>query len=434
MVLADSLKRWHALSGDPRKRALLCTGTDEHGMKVQRAAEREEDPADRHPKKFADKNAAAFLRLARDADLAHDRFIRTTDPDHAAAVQHFWRQLRDRGYIYESKHQGWYSVGDECFVPEATLVHRLDPLTGKAFAAAGESGHPVEWVEEKNYLFRMTALRDRLLHFYEQNPGWITPATRMNEVVSWVTNSLADLSISRPRSRLSWGIEVPDDATQTVFVWVDALVNYLTMAGYPNWAPGHEHQGGWPADLHVIGKDILRFHCVYWPALLLALDLPLPKRVLSHAHWTMNHKKMSKSVGNVVDPFLALERFGVDTMRFYLIHGGSNTQDSDYANTYIVDRYQTLLQDKLGNLASRTVRTKLWNLGKVVRRVSEGAMHDIASSGQVYSDQLLLLEELPSTVARHMDSLDPGAALRHISQAIIKVSSTRGADRQGGLN
>jgi methionyl-tRNA synthetase len=418
MILADSLKRWQTLRG---KRALLCTGTDEHGMKVQRAAALESDPDKRDPKKFADINAATFRELARASQIDNDFFIRTTDPDHMDAVKHFWFLLKEKGYIYESKHEGWYSVSDECFFPESMIVKRMDPMTGKVFPASAETGSAVEWTIEKNYHFRMTALKDKLLDFYKENPDWVVPATRMKEVVNWVTNNLEDLSISRPYERLSWGIRVPDDPSQTIYVWVDALINYLTKAGFPGWAPGREQAGGWPADVHVIGKDILRFHCVYWPALLLALELPLPKRILSHAHWTMGRQKMSKSIGNVVNPFFAMDRFGVDTMRFYLIHEGGIANDSDYENTYIVDRYKKLLQWGLGNMTGRITRSKAWSVREAVVNARDGGLLPIQESEGIYADQQALLEGLAPRVASTMDELNPSAALGQIMEVVAKV-------------
>lgn len=192
----------------------------------------------------------------------------------------------------------------------------------------------------------------------------------MKDVVSSVTAGLEDLSISRPVDRLSWGIRVPNDSSQTIYVWLDALLNYITKAGYP-WAPGSEHDGGWPANVQVIGKDIVRFHCVYWPAFLMALDLPPPKRIMTHAHWTLGKQKMAKSTGNVVNPFFALDRFGTDAMRFYLVHNGGLVDDADYDNEYIVTRYNTDLKNGLGNLTSRILNGKTWNVERAVKRYTD---------------------------------------------------------------
>jgi len=428
MVLTDVLKRWQTLAG---RRALLVTGTDEHGMKIQRAAAL----SDVAPKEFCDENSAKFETLAEKARIDFDRFIRTTDPDHAHAVEHFWFLLREKGLIYESKHEGWYCVSDECFYPESLVDKKQDPFTGEVFMASTESGNKVEWTEEKTYHFRMTELRDQLLQFYEQNPGWVTPASQMKQVVDWVKNNLEDLSISRPVDRLSWGIRVPDDPSQTIYVWVDALINYLTMAGFPVWPPGEESKGGWPADVHVIGKDILRFHCVYWPALLLAVGIPLPKKVLSHAHWTMNRAKMSKSVGNVVNPFYAIDRWGVDLVRFYLVHDGGIVDDADYNNEIIVERYKKLLQSGLGNLTSRITRPNLWSVrDSVVAAGNERSPTSKTVIEDALSSHLELLEGLAAAVSGHMERLNPSAALRQVMDAVDKVRfhATRRSPKKSG--
>jgi methionyl-tRNA synthetase len=384
-------------------------------MKIQRAAALEDIP----PQRFCDANAATFKDLAQKSLVDYDFFIRTTDADHVDAVKHFWFLLREKGHIYESKHAGWYCVSDECFYPESAIEKKVDPMTGKVHMASVETGNMVEWTEERNYHFRMSALKDRLLEFYEQNPEWVLPASRMADVVSWVKNNLEDLSISRPVDRLSWGIPVPDDPSQTVYVWVDALINYITKAGFPSWAPKAEHEGGWPADVHVIGKDIVRFHCVYWPALLLALDLPLPKRILSHAHWTLGRRKMSKSIGNVVNPFYAMDRWGVDTMRFFLIHDGGIANDSDYSNAAIVDRYKKQLQWGLGNLAGRITRPKAWNVRDTLLKAEQSPSPSELDG--IYSEQDVLLKSFPGVVSHHMDQLRPNEALRGIMNALAEV-------------
>ncbi|KAL1869724.1 hypothetical protein VTK73DRAFT_2965 [Phialemonium thermophilum] len=413
MVLADSFKRWQTLKGN---KALLCTGTDEHGMKIQRAAALEDVP----PRQFCDANAAIFKDLAQRSRIDNDFFVRTTDPDHVEAVKHFWFLLNQKGFIYESKHEGWYCVSDECFYPESLIEKTVDPMSGQVRMTSIETGSVVEWTQEKNYHFRMTALKDRLLQFYEQNPEWVVPASRMSEVVNWVKNNLEDLSISRPVDRLSWGIPVPDDPGQTVYVWVDALINYLTKAGFPGWTPGAEHAGGWPADVHVIGKDIVRFHCVYWPALLLALDLPLPKRILSHAHWTLGRKKMSKSTGNVVNPFFAIERWGADPMRFFLLHDGGIAYDSDYSNAAIVERYKKLLQWGTGNLTSRITRPKSWDVRFMVETAER--LPPLGEKPSLLSEQRQLLLVLPEAVSRHMDQLNPAGALKEIMAVMTQTN------------
>lgn len=413
MLIADVLKRWQVLNG---KQAILSTGTDEHGMKVQRAA----DIQDVHPKALCDANSETFRDLAKKANIANDYFIRTTDPEHRDAVEYFWERLRESGYIYETKHEGWYCVGDETFYPDSMAEKRVSPLTGKPFMASTETGNAVEWTEEKNYHFRLTAFRDRLLQFYADNPGWVVPNNRFAEVISWVQNKLEDLSISRPVSRLDWGIPVPDDPSQTIYVWVDALINYITVAGYPVWPPGGEHAQGWPADVHVVGKDIVRFHSVYWPALLMALGLPPPRRVLSHGHWLMSRQKMSKSVGNVVNPFFALDRWGVDPLRYFLIYNGAMAHDADYSNEFIVDRYKKGLQGGLGNLLNRVTRPKNWSVRTAVEECyGKGGEETLLVDVGVQRQHL---EKLQKKVADHMEQLDPSDALKEIMEFVFKTN------------
>ena len=409
LILTDVLKRWHALMG---RKSILCTGTDEHGMKIQRAAEK----AGQDVRVFCDEMQQPFRRLAEEAHVEWDHFIRTSDPDHRFAVQHFWLMLQQRDMIYLKKHEGWYSVSDETFYPASTVQWALDPATGRKFMASKETGNEVEWTSEKNYYFRMSQLRPRLLEFYQENPGFIVPKSRMGEVVQEVENGLQDLSISRPRDRLSWGIPVPDDDTQTIYVWVDALINYLTKANYPFQIPGQEDAAGWPADCHVIGKDIVRFHCIYWPALLMALNLPLPKRVFAHAHWTLGNQKMSKSTGMVVNPFFAIGRFGVDCMRWYLILDGGIKDDAAYDNSFIVDKYKKGLQGGLGNLASRVMRGKFWD----VRTAIEANRLSLTENLDVQFRSCL--ERLPASVAEDMEKPNPGDALAKVMNVIYDTN------------
>jgi methionyl-tRNA synthetase len=412
MILADILKRWSSLKGRP---SILCTGTDEHGMKIQRASSAAGIP----PKEFCDKTSQTFKALASRANLANDHFVRTTDPDHKEAVQYFWHLLQEKGWIYESKHEGWYSVSDETYYPEAVIEKRLDPFTGRILMASKETGSEVEWSSERNHHFRLSAFKEPLLKFYKENPKFITPVTRMKDVVRQVGEGLEDLSISRPIERLTWGIPVPNDETQTIYVWLDALINYITKAGYP-WAPGSSTALGWPADVQVIGKDIVRFHCIYWPAFLLALNLSPPKQILTHAHWTLNHRKMAKSTGNVVNPFFAMDRFGVDVMRFYLAHEGGIKEDSDYGNDYIVKIYKNSLQGGLGNLVSRVTRPKAWSVSECVRKMHEGIEPEIEVD-ELTRRQIEVVEGVRDLADGKMGELDSGAALRAIMEVVYEV-------------
>ena len=278
----------------------------------------------------------------------------------------------------------------------------------------------MEWQSEENYHFRLSAFREELLEFYKNNPEWIIPMSRMNDVVQAVENGLEDLSISRPTERLSWGIRVPQDETQTIYVWLDALVNYITKAGYP-WAPGQEQAGGWPADCQIIGKDIVRFHCIYWPAFLMALDLPLPRRILTHAHWTLGGSKMSKSTGRVVDPFLALDRFGPDVMRCYLAHDGGMQDDASYDNSRIIMVYNNFLNQALGNLLSRVTRGKKWSVRGAVERIGpwEAEEWSEGSGSRFYNSTLLTV---PNAVAASLDAHDARKAIKQIAEFVRGVS------------
>lgn len=278
----------------------------------------------------------------------------------------------------------------------------------------------MEWSSEENYHFRLSEFREPLLEFYRKNPEWIAPEHRMKEVIQAVESGLEDLSISRPTDRLSWGIRVPGDDTQTIYVWLDALVNYVTKAGYP-WAPGHEHDGGWPADCHVIGKDIVRFHCIYWPAFLMALDLPLPQKILTHAHWTLGGSKMSKSTGRVVDPFLALDRFGPDVMRCYMAYEGGIQDDSNYDNARVIAMYNKFLSQSLGNMASRCMRGQRWSVRGAIQRIGPLPVEEWMDGtySRFYNNTLL---KAPSKVAASLDGYDPRLALHHIAEFVRAVS------------
>jgi len=366
MVLADVIKRWQQVKG---REAFLSTGTDEHGMKIQQAAKKQEVT----PKELCDANSLKFMQLTDEGIISHDTFIRTTDEDHKIAVEQFWAQLKfslpkSLG-LYESKHKGWYSVDDECFYPEDMIEPAIHPQTGKRQVVSSETKSVVEWIEEETYVFPLTKYKDQLLKFYDDNPDWIQPRHRMNEVRDWVENHLEDLSVTRPFSRLQWGIRDPNDPKHTIYVWVDALINYLTISGYgQSWHRPTEVDANkenlWPADVHVVGKDIIRFHAIYWPALLMALGLPLPKKILCHNHWTMSNRKMSKSVGNVVSPTFAVQRWGTDALRYFLMRNGSLQKDTDYSNDVIYAMYIKDLQANLGNLyyrLYRASRTPSWS-------------------------------------------------------------------------
>lgn len=343
LLLADVLSRYGRLRHPGP--FIFATGTDEHGLKIQQVARAQQ----RDPQDLCDQVSERFRSLATAAGSSHTTFIRTTEPRHAIAVQHLWRELCDRGWIYKGQHSGWYAVSDECFYTESQIEER----DGEKVAI--ESGSRVEWTEEENYKFRLSDMRQKLIEWYERNPKAVHPPTLHASLLESLRQApLADLSVSRPRSRLSWGITVPDDPAHTIYVWVDALTNYLTVLGYPN-----KVAAGWPADVQVVGKDIVRFHAIYWPALLLAAGMEPPRTVLSHAHWTMNRLKMSKSRGNVADPFEAIATYTLDGVRWYLMrNGGSLGQDADYSPQEIETQYKQLAS-QVGNLLGRISSPKL---------------------------------------------------------------------------
>ncbi|KAJ1719921.1 methionyl-tRNA synthetase [Coemansia erecta] len=398
-VLADTIKRYADMQGKLTK---MSAGTDEHGLKIQQAAER----AGKDPLEFCTQYSDRFRDLQRASKASVTDFIRTTDAKHYRAVEHFWNVLVERGYIYKGEHSGWYAVSDEAFYTESQIEERLDEKTGIHRKVAIESGQPVEWVSEVNYKFKLTEFRDRLVDWIENNPDAVYPVIRRNEVLGWLQSGLEDLSVSRPRSRQNWGIPVPGDSEHTVYVWIDALVNYATVDGYP-WTDKPEF---FPPDVQVVGKDIVRFHAVYWPALLMAAELPLPKRILAHAHWTMGSQKMSKSKGNVVDPFEAIKQYGVDPIRFFMIRNGGIANDGDYSSDEVMVRYKKDLAGQLGNLASRCLSKALKaDISKFAKIAQEQQDNNLVSSRD--TDLRNVLIQIPNMVKQQFDKGEFGRGL-----------------------
>ncbi|KAK9478818.1 tRNA synthetases class I (M)-domain-containing protein [Lipomyces japonicus] len=350
-TFADVFKRWQQFLG---RQAYLLTGTDEHGMKVQQVAE----AANVKPRELCDKNSEIFKDLALAARISNDRFIRTTDSDHIAAAQKLWTVLQEKGYIYKGTHEGWYSVSDETFYTESQLEDIKSPETGETIKISKETGKTVEWSSEDNYFFALSKFTDQLLNFYEQNPRFVVPEVRYNEIKNTVRDGLPDLSISRPASRFTWAIPVPGDDSQTMYVWLDALTNYLTAAGYGSLSSEEFGRSIWPADVHVVGKDIVKFHCVYWPAFLLAAGVPPPKQIVVHSHWQMNGSKMSKSVGNVVDPFAIIKKLDVDSVRYYLLSQNILEADGDFSDQSAEVKRNADLINNYANIISRTCGPK----------------------------------------------------------------------------
>ncbi len=348
-LACDALARFMRLDG---RDVLFLTGTDEHGQKVEKAAQE----LGIAPQVLADRNAAKFRELAADMGYSNDQFIRTTEQRHVKAVQHLWRVLRERDEIYLGTYAGWYSVRDEAFFNESELIKGEN---GKLIAPTG-TGAEVEWVEEPSYFFRLAAWQDRLLEFYDQNPDFIAPESRRNEVISFVKGGLQDLSISR--TSFKWGVPVPDDPDHVMYVWLDALTNYLTTVGYPA-TESEAFTTYWPADLHMVGKDILRFHAVYWPAFLLAAGIEPPKRVFAHGWWTNEGQKISKSLGNVIDPYALVAEYGLDQVRYFQLREVPFGNDGDFSRTAMVQRVNGDLANGIGNLAQRTLTLIQRNCG-----------------------------------------------------------------------
>jgi len=398
MVLTDVLKRWHEIK-DATNTAYLSTGTDEHGMKIQKAA----DKAEMEPQELCDMYSGDFMKLSRDSGIASDQFIRTTQTKHKRAVAEFWEQLKSlpkgRG-LYAGKHQGHYSVDDEAFYGEDEIEPIILPQTGKRVMASKATGSTVEWIEEETLFFPLSKYKDDLLKFYDDNPDWIYPRHRMNEVRAWVQDHLTDLSVTRPYKRLRWGIRDPHDKNNTIYVWVDALINYLTVAGYNgSWHAAGANMKFWPPT-HVVGKDIIRFHAVYWPALLMAVGLPLPEKIICHNHWTMSNRKMSKSRGNVVNPTFAMQRWGTDPLRYYLMRNGSFKDDMDYSNENMSGVYLKELQANIGNLYLRVARPKV---GKTPKWTTRDAI-EAKANGKI--DEMRRLDK-PGSPDTHYSYLEP---------------------------
>ncbi len=332
-LLADTLSRYYRLLGS---QVLFLTGMDEHGIKVQRAAAANK----LSPKEQVDKFALVFENLFKKTNITYNRFIRTTDTDHHTAAQALWTKMESNGHIYKGTYSGWYAAQDECFYPESDITN------GKA-----PTGASVEFVEEESYYFKLSSFQDKLLTFYKNNPDFVYPKERFSEVIRFVEAGLDDLSLSR--KSVTWGITVPNDPSHTMYVWVDALCNYITAIGYPN--TNHSHFSNfWANSIHLIGKDISRFHSIFWPAFLMAADLAPPQRIVTHGWWLNQGAKMSKSSGGVIDPFDLLKKFSPDTIRYFMLRETSLKSDGSFCEGSLINRYNCDLANSLGNLVSRT--------------------------------------------------------------------------------
>ncbi|WP_280522698.1 methionine--tRNA ligase [Marinococcus halophilus] len=406
-VAGDALARYKRLRGYDVK---YLTGTDEHGQKIERKAE--ENGVS--PQQFVDEAARNIKQLWDKLNITYDDFIRTTEDRHRDAVQIIFEKLKDNGDIYLSEYEGWYSVPDETFYTETQLEDKQYDEAGSVVAGLSpESGHPVEKVREKSYFFRMSKYADRLLQFYEDNPEFIQPESRKNEMINnFIKPGLGDLSISR--TTFEWGIPVKSDPEHVVYVWIDALSNYITSLGYTT-DHDEEYQKYWPADVHIVGKEIVRFHTIYWPIMLMALDLPLPKKVFGHGWLLMKDGKMSKSKGNVVDPIPLVDRYGLDAVRYYLLREVPFGSDGVFTPEGFVDRLNYDLANDLGNLLNRTVA--------MVNKYFDGSIPAYVKDASPYDASLL--ELIDSTVVKVEDAVEEmefSVALTAIWQLISRTN------------
>ncbi|WP_315774776.1 MULTISPECIES: methionine--tRNA ligase [unclassified Bradyrhizobium] len=360
-IATDAIARFARLDG---KDVYFLTGTDEHGLKMVQTAQNE----GLTPSELATRNAGRFRDMDERLNVSFDRFIRTTEPAHHRSVQAIWNRMRENGDIYADSYAGWYSVRDEAYYAEDETV------VGEDNVRRGPQGTPVEWVEEKSYFFRLSAYQEKLLALYESQPDFIGPDARRNEIISFVKGGLKDLSISR--TTFDWGVRVPHDDEHVMYVWVDALTNYITGVGFPDESDANWKY--WPADVHVIGKDIIRFHAVYWPAFLMSAGVPVPKRVYAHGFLFNRGEKMSKSVGNVVDPFNLADQYGVDQLRYFFLREVPFGQDGNYNHEAIVARINADLANDLGNLAQRSLSMIAKQLGGQLPEPGEFSANDKA--------------------------------------------------------
>ncbi len=397
IIASDAVARFKRIDGFD---VYFLTGTDEHGLKIQQAADRKGTT----PKALVDEMAAQFQAMADRVGASYDRFIRTTDADHLASTQELWRRMQERGDIYLSKYAGWYSVRDEAYYDEAELTRQPDG------SWRAPSGTPVEWIEEESYFFRLSAYQDRLLKHYEDNPDFVSPATRRNEIVSFVRGGLQDLSISR--TTFNWGLPVPGDPKHVMYVWVDALTNYITGCGFPD--ENSRLWSYWPADVHIIGKDIVRFHTVYWPAFLMSAGLPLPKRIFGHGFLFNRGEKMSKSVGNVIDPFSLADTYGVDQLRYFFMREVPFGQDGNYSHEAIVNRINADLANDLGNLAQRSL--------SMIAKNCDGAVPSPSALTQADQDMLWLADALPAKARAAMADYALHTALAEIWAVVAEAN------------
>ena len=377
-IAADFFARFKRIDGF---NVHFLTGTDEHGLKIQRAAESKNID----PQNFCDEISQTFRNLSNTLNLSNTDFIRTTEDRHKKTVQYLWSQLEKNGDIYLSKYSGWYSVSDEAFYTEEEISEKEDNKI------ATSSGSLVEWIEEESYFFRLSKWQDSLLEYYENNPDFISPKSRKNEVISFVKSGLKDLSISR--KAFSWGIKVPNNPEHVIYVWLDALTNYISALNYPD-TDDDLFKNFWPASVHLIGKDILRFHAVYWPAFLMAAKITLPNKIYGHGWILSGDEKMSKSKGNILDPIDIIETYGLDPLRYYLIKEVSFGNDGNISQDRLEDCINSDLANNYGNLCQRVTAFAEKNCQSKVPDIKKFSKDDLLMLNRFLDNMLLIRKEI----------------------------------------
>ena len=349
-IAVDFLARFSRLSGHETR---FLTGTDEHGLKIQKAAEK----LSMSPLELCNKNSEIFRNLTKTLNLSNDDFIRTTEDRHKDGAVHLWNLLFEKGDIYLDEYTGWYSLNDETFYSEKDLIKQNDGTFRTI------TGGPVEWIKEESYFFKLSKYQDKLLNYYSENNDFILPESKRNEVINFVKSGLKDLSVSR--TSFKWGIQVPDNSDHIMYVWLDALTCYPNSVNYLNNEQG-ELSSFWSNTTHIVGKDILRHHAVYWPAFLIAANLELPKRIYAHGWWTNEGNKISKSLGNVIDPFDLVKKYGVDQIRYFLMREVPFGNDGDFSHSQLINRINSDLANSFGNLFQRVTSMIFKNCHEVV--------------------------------------------------------------------
>lgn len=392
-TIADSLARWHRFRGDD---VLFLTGSDEHGQKIERVAA----SVDMEPKEYVDKIVGTFKDLWEKYDISYDDFVRTTEERHYRVVQEVFRRIHAKGDIYKGEYEGWYCTPCEAFWVENKLQDGNCP----------DCGRPVELIKEESYFFRLSKYAQPLLQHIEEHPEFIQPESRRNEMVNFIKSGLEDLCVSR--TTFDWGIPVPFDDEHVIYVWFDAVINYLTGASFLRDEAAFQHY--WPADLHLVGKEIMRFHTIIWPIMLMALDIPLPKTIFGHGWLLMDHEKMSKSKGNVIDPVALADEFGVDAIRYFLMREVSFGQDGNFSRRALIERINADLANDLGNLLHRTVA--------MIHRYRDGVIPQPGAATDLETDLQQLAAATAGDVDSHIESLELNAALSAIWKLIGRAN------------